>query len=137
MEALLAGYVAGVAMGLVALGLYAPQVVGQRELLRGLQGRFPSGTSLPLLTAAGALFVQSLWSLLGLALGGVYWAIQARAQDGLGSPAWGFSLTMLALALLAAAAAVTVQPAWWRRVGLNALLFAAAFGWLLPNLAEA
>ena len=137
MEALLAGFVAGHAMGLFSLALLAWRVTALAGPLRGWQGRLPEGLALPALTMGLALAGQLLWGLLGLLFGGVYWAVRSEAANGLGSPAWGYTLAVLLLAGLSAAAAVTLQPQWWRRAALLALAFAGVFGWLIPHLAEA
>ncbi len=137
MESLLAGVVAGHAMGLFSLGLLAPSLLRLEARVRSVQARLRRGTPLPVVTAGLAVAGQALWALTGLAFGAAYWAIRANAEGGLGSPAWGFTVVIVVLAAAGVAVAVTVQPGWWRRAALAALAFAGAFGWLLPNLAEA
>ncbi len=133
----MAGFVAGSAMGLLVNGLFSVSVVQHPGLLSNFRERFPEGTALPLLTAAMAMALQAAWGGLGLGVGGVYWGIQSNAQNGLGSPAWGFTLFFVVAALLVLTTAVMIQPSWWRKGLLFSASFAATFGWLLPNLAEA
>ncbi len=137
MASLLAGFVAGYAMGLLVMGLLTAQVLGLQGWVRDFQRRFPQGTPLPMLTAALALGLQATWAIVGVVFGVAYWAIRADAANGLGSPAWGFTVVVLAIGAVAVAAATLVQPQWWRKATLTALCFVALFGWLLPNLAEA
>ena len=136
MEALLAGGVAGQAMGVVLVALFADRALSLSAPIRRAQSRFPEGTSLPLLTAGLALLVQASWALLGVGLGAIYWGVRGDAADGLGSPAWGYTLAMIGAGALAAGAATMVQPSWWRRAALAALAFVALFGWLLPHLGQ-
>ena len=136
MESLLAGFVAGYALGLFALGLLAtsPQTViawGHR-----LQAQFPDKASLPAVFAGFTLTVQASWGVFGLIFGAIYWALRDTG-GGLGSPSLAFTVAMLVLAGGGALAAWTVQPAWTRRALVTAVFFAGLFGWLLPHLAEA
>ena len=137
MEALLAGFVTGTAVGMLAWGAIAVALVQDPNRLFSIQERFPEGTALPLLMAGISLAVQAGWGGLGIGMGAIYWAIQGDALNGLGSPAWGFSLFFLVVAGLGLASVVIVQPSWWRRGLLGALVVAGAFGWMLPHLAEA
>lgn len=137
MEGVLAGFVAGAAMGLLSVALGAVALVQHPGRLEALHTRFPAGTSLAMLMTGLSLATQAGWGLVGLAVGGVYAGIEGNAQDGLASPAWGFSVFFLVLATLGAASATLVQPSWWLRAVVAGAIFAGLFGWMLPNLAEA
>ncbi len=137
MEALLAGFFAGYAMGVFSLALLATQVHALAGWTAPLQRRFPHGASLPWITTALALAGQALWGLIGLLFGGAYWALSDNASGGLGSPSLGFTVGVLALSAFAFAAAWALRPASWRGATFAALLFAGLFGWFLPHLAEA
>lgn len=134
---MLAGFVAGVAMGLLALILFSAELVQHPTRIQELHLRFPKGTSLPLLMAGMALALQTTWGAIGIVVGAAYSGIESNAQDGLGSPAWGFTLFFLVLAVLGALTVIMINPALWRRSLLTASIFAATFGWMLPHLAEA
>ena len=137
MQSLIAGFVAGYAVGIVSVGLFAPRALELEAVVRRMHARFPGGTPLPTLTMGFAMLYQSAWGLAGLIVGALYWAIRADAAAGVGSPAWGFTLVVAAAALATALAAAWRRAHWWPRVLLLALAWAGSFGWLLPNLAEA
>ncbi len=137
MESLLAGLIAGAAMGLVATAFVASIAVESPRLAQSLRNRVSQRTPLPTLTVAAALAGQGAWALLGLLFGGVYWAIRDDAQSGAGSPAWGYTLAIVLLALLLLAMARLARARAPRRLTVLALLGVASFGWLLPHLAEA
>ena len=136
MESLLAGLIAGAAMGMASTALVASIVAGSARFARSLHERYPDGP-LPLLAIAVTLGTQATWGAIGLGLGAIYWAIRDDAQAGAGSPAWGFSLTIALVAGLALLFALAARLPAARRLALLAILFAGLFGWLLPNLAEA
>ena len=136
MESLLAGLIAGAAMGMASTALVASIVAGSARIARSLHEQRPD-QPLPLLAIAVTLGTQAAWGAIGLGLGAIYWAIRDDAQAGAGSPAWGFSLTIALLAGLALLFALAARLPAARRLALLAILFAGLFGWLLPNLAEA
>ena len=136
MESLLAGLIAGAAMGMASTAIVASIVAGSARFARSLHDQY-SDQPLPLLAIAVTLGTQAAWGAIGLGLGAIYWAIRDDAQAGAGSPAWGFSLTIALLAGLALLFALAARLPAARRLALLAILFAGLFGWLLPNLAEA
>ncbi len=136
MESLLAGLIAGAAMGMASTALVASIVAGSARFARSLHEQH-ADQPLPLLAIAVTLGTQAAWGAIGLGLGAIYWAIRDDAQAGAGSPAWGFSLTIALLAGLALLFALAARLPAARRLALLAILFAGLFGWLLPNLAEA
>lgn len=136
MESLLAGLIAGAAMGLVATAFIASIAVQSAALTGNVRDRI-ARQPLPLLAVAATLGVQAGWAAIGLAFGAIYWAIRDDAQSGAGSPAWGFTLTIALLALLLVTFALAARAPAGRRLAVLALLFIGLFGWLLPNLAEA
>ena len=137
MQSLIAGFVAGNAVGIISLGLFASRALDLEAAVRRMHAHFPGGTPLPSLTVGFAMLYQSAWGLAGFVVGAVYWSIRADAADGLGSPAWVFSLVVVALTLAAGMAAAWRRVRWWPQLVLLALALAGSFGWLLPNLAEA
>ena len=136
MESLLAGLIAGAAMGLVATAFIASIVVQSTAAAARARDRFPQ-QPLPMIAVAGTLGAQAAWAAIGLGLGSIYWAIRDNAQSGAGSPAWGFTLTITLLAFFVVLLAIAARLPAPRRIALLAVVFVGAFGWLLPNLAEA
>jgi hypothetical protein len=136
MESLLAGLIAGAAMGLIATAFIASILVESVSASGRLRNRFPE-QSLSLVAVAGTLGAQAIWAAIGLGMGAIYWAIRDNAQSGAGSPAWGFTLTIALLAGLVVMFAFAARLPAGRRVAVLAMVFVGVFGWLLPNLAEA
>lgn len=136
MESLLAGLIAGAAMGLISTAFVASIIVESTALATSLRERFPD-QPLPMLAVAATLGSQAAWAAVGLGLGAIYWAIRDDAQSGAGSPAWGFSLTIGLLAVLVLLFAIAARLPAPRRIALLVIAFIGVFGWLLPNLAEA
>ena len=136
MESLLAGLIAGAAMGLISTAFVASIVVESTALAASLRDRFPD-QPLPMLAVAATLGSQAAWAAVGLGLGAIYWAIRDDAQSGAGSPAWGFTLTITVLAVLVLLFMLAARLPAPRRVAFLTLVFVGVFGWLLPNLAEA
>ena len=136
MESLLAGFVAGYALGLLALVLLAASPQTLINWGRRMQAQFPDNATLPAAFAGVALVAQTGWGIVGLVFGAIYWALRDTG-GGLGSPSLAFTIAVLVFAIGGAVAAWTVQPAWKRRVLVSAIFFAVVFGWFLPHLAEA
>ena len=137
MHPILAGIISGAIMG---LGFDVLTIMALRRL-RGddappwLQAVLRQ-TAFFKLVAPMAFFTHSAWTLAGLVAGAVYWLLDAGGQSsGLGSPFLWYTLTVLALAVVYF---LTTMAAGGRIRGWmlpSPVLFAATFGWLLPNLA--
>ena len=137
MHPILAGVISGAIMG---LGFDVLTIMAVRRL-RGpdappwLQAAL-NQMSFFKLVAPMALFTHASWTLAGLIAGAAYWLLHGDARaSGLGSPFLWYTLAVLALAavyLLATAAAGGRVRGWMLP---SPILFAATFGWLLPNLA--
>ncbi|PZC44894.1 MAG: hypothetical protein DK306_001669 [Chloroflexi bacterium] len=136
MESLLAGLIAGAAMGLISMAVIASIMVESQALAANLRDRYED-QPLPFLAIAATLGAQAAWAAIGLGMGSIYWAIRDNAQNGAASPAWGYSLTIALLAGFIVLFAFAARLPAGRRLAFLALLFVAIFGWLLPNLAEA
>ena len=137
MHPILAGIISGAIMG---LGFDVLTIMALRRL-RGydappwLQAVLRQ-TSFFKLVAPMAFFTHSAWTLAGLVAGAVYGLLDDGGRSsGLGSPFLWFTLAVLALAtvyLLTTMAAGGRIRGWMLP---SPVLFAATFGWLLPNLA--
>ena len=137
MEAILAGFVVGYALSVLALGILALRLSAHPGLIRSLQRQTAAASPIPFLAVAASLGLQVLFGVVGVAFGAAYWAVRSDAVVGLGSPSWRYTLAVLVFAGLSGATAAAFQPAWWRGAALMTLFFAGLFGWLLPHLAEA
>jgi hypothetical protein len=121
---LLAGFIAGLAGGLLSLPIVLMALVRSR---RWQQRQRESGLSFAAVGILAANAMLLAWTLAGLILGAVYL--------GASQPAFSISIVAALAALAAAAAFVTRRVAW--PVWSTALVAAAAFAGLLPLLASA
>ena len=136
MRALLAGWVTGAAVSFISTAVLLVALVRARA--RGVQ--WLTGWERVRPALVGIVFVNGmlvLWTLLGLLLGALYlWARAHRPAPGLLSPNAAFTVTVVGMLL------VSLGLVWfvWRRVGWPvwsiSVCAAAAFGWVLPNLAR-
>ena len=133
-RALVVGFGSGAVCALATTGI-AMVVLARQRFWAGQpeQRRIP----LPLLGVAFANGLMLLWTLLGLILGALFLAAEARLPaDGIGSENRAFTLGVLAVcaAVLAAGTIVLGRLPWW--LGVSATIAVALFGWGLPNLAR-
>lgn len=134
LRALLAGLIAGAAVA------FASTAIALVALARGRWWtRLPQRQRVPL-PLLGVVLVNGLmlaWTLLGLVLGAGYLRAAAHAPGaGLGSPNARFTLLVAAAVAAALAIAGFVRRRVTWPLWSTALVAAAAFGWLLPNLAR-
>ncbi len=136
MAEVFAGFVVGYALALLLTPLAAIALVRSNDRSGFAQRIAPPGTSVMALSVvihfAAIIMLTAVGLVLGMALGG----IDARRPDGgLGSPNEVYTAMVLALTAVAVIPAMAVPPV--RRAALVAgLLFAVAFGWALPWLAQ-
>ena len=76
MESLLAGFIAGYALGLLALVLLAASPQTLINWGRRMQAQFPDNATLPAAFAGVALVAQTGWGIVGLVFGAIYWALR-------------------------------------------------------------
>ena len=137
MHPILAGIISGAIMGLGfdVLTIMAMQRLRGDDAPPWLQSALRQASFIKLV-APMAVFTHSAWTLAGLVAGAVYLLLDDGGRSsGLGSPFLWFTLAVLALAtvyLIATAAAGGRVKGWMLP---SPVLFAATFGWLLPNLA--
>jgi hypothetical protein len=131
-----AGFVVGYALALALTPLAAIAVVRSNDRSGFAQRVAPPGTSVIALSVvihfAAIIMLTAVGLVLGMALAG----IDARRPDGgIGSPNLVYTLMVLALTAVAVIPAMAAAPV--RRPAIIAgVLFAAAFGWGLPWLAQ-
>jgi hypothetical protein len=131
-----AGFVVGYALALALTPLAAIAVVRSNERSGFAQRVAPPGTSVIALSVvihfAAIIMLTAVGLVLGMALAG----IDARRPDGgIGSPNVVYTAMVLALTAVAVVPAMAV-PAVRRPALVAGALFAVAFGWGLPWLAQ-
>jgi hypothetical protein len=131
-----AGFVVGYALALALTPLAAIAVVRSNERSGFAQRVAPPGTSVIALSVvihfAAIIMLTAVGLVLGMALAG----IDARRPDGgIGSPNVVYTAMVLALTAVAVIPAMAV-PAVRRPALVAGALFAVAFGWGLPWLAQ-
>lgn len=127
MQAVLAGWVAGYGVAIVFTLVGTMFVMAARRPAEGEVFNNPLAVGV-VLSIGGFL----LWTLVGLVLGAVY----PRVSEATGVPSLPFSGAVFAVAaLLTIGASILAGRVWWHILVLGALI-AAAFGIVLPVLAE-
>ncbi len=134
--ALFSGFVAGAAVGVLALGIFGPLLVNV-PTTNWLRRQFPDPSNWVMVSLGAALVVQAGCAVLGLLLGVLFLNLADGGTYGLGSPSWQFTAGIIACVALLTLGAVAWQRWLWRRFALNALLAAGCYGWMLPHLASA
>lgn len=135
-RALIAGWVTGAGVSFITTGVMLVALIQARA--RGVQ--WLTGWERVRPAVVGIVFVNGmliLWTMLGLVLGALYLRARVlRPESGLLSPNVAFTVAVVAVLL------VSLGLVWfvWRRVGWPVwsigVCAAAAFGWVLPNLAR-
>ena len=138
MMELLAGFIAGLAMSVVFTATGAVMLFSSPEVWRAASRLLPKGASSLWMSLLFSLGAPVAWSILGLVAGLVYLLCATQwPAPGLGSPNLAFTL----VANLVALGGFIVPGLLFRRLRwmllTSAVAFAAAFGWLLPWLAQA
>ena len=136
MEPLLAGLIIVHAMGSIMLAFVVINLTAFNDLIKDLYKSFPDKTPLPMVTISLTLGLQIICILLSLGLAAIYWATRENMQSAIGSPAWIFTVGIIAITILLVSAVTLIQPRWWKRAILLAIPFLGSFGWVLPNLAD-
>ena len=134
--ALFSGFVAGAAVGVLALGILGPMLVTVPTSNR-LREQFPDPSNWVMVSLGVALVGQTGCAVLGIGLGAAFLSMADNASGGLGSPSWQFTFGVLVGAGLCLLAAIFWNPNRWRRFTLVALLSVGCYGWMLPHLATA
>lgn len=137
MAEVFAGFVVGYALALALSPLAAISIVRSNDRTGFAQRFAPEGTNVVALAVvlhfAAMLLLTALGMLLGMALTGLE---DRRPDGGLGSP--NVVYTALVLALTAVIAIPILALPTMRRYSIvSGVVFAIAFGWAMPWLAEA
>lgn len=135
MAEVLAGFVIGYAISLIASPLAAWSLVSSNGRSGLAQRIAPPGTNVVALSAVLHFATVLLLTALGMVLGMALTGIEGRRPDGgIGSPNLVYTLMVVALAAAVVIPAVAV-PMVRRYALFGAIIFAALFGWAMPWLA--
>ncbi|MFQ5879484.1 MAG: hypothetical protein ACE5IZ_04855 [Dehalococcoidia bacterium] len=138
MAEVFAGFVAGYLMAIVFTGLGAVMLARARTRVSFLARSLAPNLSWVMLAVPISVFAFLIWTAVGMILGLLYRGAESNIPGaGLGSPNLVFTLAIVLFALAnLAVVEVPLRRLHWPLVGMG-LAFAAAFGWMLPHLAEA
>jgi hypothetical protein len=136
MADIFAGFLVGYALALLLTPMAAIALVRSNERSGFAQRVAPPGTNVialaMVLHVAAIISFTALGLVLGMALGGIE---DRRPAGGIASPNLVYTMMVLALTAVLVIPAMAVPPA--RRYALlGAAVFALAFGWAMPWLAE-
>lgn len=136
LRVLVTGMAAGYAMALVSTALltYAlATAMNSGKLERWIDAGVPRA----LLGVQILVGATALWMLLGTGLAALYLAgdFAGRAR-GLGSPSLAFTFIVAALAIAPLPIVLVASPRRWWTWAIAAVIFVAAFGWILPLAGE-
>ncbi|MEX2236043.1 MAG: hypothetical protein WEB00_00710 [Dehalococcoidia bacterium] len=135
-ESVFAGAIVGYVMAVVFSVLLALVIVELRAGSERMREFITPTLSLPLIATAVFTIAFWVWPAMGLLVGLAYGATREDGTDALGSPHIWFTLAILTVSLpQAAAISLLVRRLHPAVVGYVAV-FAAAFGWVMPWLAE-
>lgn len=136
MAEVIAGFVCGYALALIATPLAAIALVRARATSEAVARTMPEGTSLAAVSIVLHMFAMLTLTALGILLGVLLGGIEGSSPaGGLGSPNRVFTVFILATTAIAVIPLAVAS----RRLRLpllgGGLLFAGCFGWLMPYLA--
>lgn len=137
MREVMAGFLVGYVLSFGAAPLMALALVRMRVRSLLLARAVPE--QVPLVALAVALYWLAFmaWTALGVSLGLVLWSLEDRSPEGgLGSPNLAFTLIILTGTLALVIPPLFLLRSAWRQILAMAAVFAGAFGWLMPYLAQ-
>ena len=135
MAEVFAGFIIGFALSLAAAPLGAIALVRSNDRTGLAQRVAPPGTNVIALSVVVHFAALILLTMIGLLLGLLLAGLNDRRSDnGLGSPNVAYTLIVVALTAVIVMPTLAV-PAVRRWCVVGALVFAAAFGWVMPWLA--
>ena len=135
MAEVMAGFVCGFGLSLIATPVAAIAIVRARVTSPLAAQVAPEGTSLVAISVAIYMFAILTLTAIGLLLGLLLYGIESeRPAGGLGSPNWLFTALILAITGIGFGPPLALLSRWRRPLLLSALLFLACFGWVMPYL---
>lgn len=137
MEELFAGFISGYLMAVIFTWLAVVIIVRARKRFPALAVSISASHSPWLLAVPISFFSFLLWTAAGMILGLLYRGAEAnQPQGGLGSPNLFFTTIIIIFSSASLAILhVPLRRLYWPLIAFFMSL-AAAFGWMLPHLAE-
>jgi hypothetical protein len=137
MREVMAGFLVGYALSFVTSPLLALVLMRTRARSPALALAVPQQVPVVALAVALYWFVFMLWAAVGVLLGLALDVLNdSSPQGGLGSPNLAFTLLILGGTLAVFSPPFFLMPSVRRQVLAAGVVFAGAFGWLMPHLAQ-
>jgi hypothetical protein len=138
MAEVLAGFVCGYALALVAAPALAMALVRLRTGSEYLNQVVPPGTNVLALSVVLFGFAFIALTAIGMALGMMLAGVEdSRPASGLGSPNAVFTGLIIVIAAIAVVPFAIVLPRWRRPLAASGTVFVLIFGWAMPWLSLA
>ena len=135
MAEVMAGFVCGFGLSLIATPAVALAIVRARVTSPLAAQIVPEGTSLIAISLVIHTFAFLTVTAIGLLLGMLLYGIESeRPAGGLGSPNWLFTTMILGITAIGFGPPLAIAPRWRRPLLFSALLFLVCFGWAMPYL---
>jgi hypothetical protein len=138
MAEVLAGFVCGYALALIAAPILAIALVRLRTGSEYLAQVVPVGTNVLALSVVLFGFAFIALTAVGMVLGMMLAGLEdSRPGSGLGSPNGLFTGLVLVMAAIAVAPLAVALPRWRRPLAASGGVFVLIFGWAMPWLSLA
>jgi hypothetical protein len=135
MAEVMAGFVCGYALALIATPIAALAIVRARVRSARVQQIVPQGTSMMAVSVILHGFAFMAMTAVGIVLGLMLAGVEARSPaGGLGSPNRLFTALILAITLIAVAPIAIAVSRWRAPLLIGGVVFAVCFGWAMPWL---
>ena len=137
MAEVMAGFICGFGLSLIATPAAAIAIVRARVTSPLAAQVLPKGTSLIAASLVIHMFAFLTLTAIGLLLGMLLYGVESeRPAGGLGSPNWLFTAMILGITAIGFGPPLVLSSRWRRPLLASALLFLVCFGWLMPYLAQ-
>jgi hypothetical protein len=135
MAEVLAGFVCGYALAVLATPVFAISLVRARVNSEHLRRIVPPATPLAAVSIIFHGFAFLVFTAIGMLLGVMLQGVEDNRPDGgLGSPNGTFTFMILAISAIAVLPMAAVLRRWRGPLFLTGAVFAATFGWIMPWL---
>jgi hypothetical protein len=135
MAEVMAGFVCGYALALVATPVAAIAIVRARARSALMRQIAPPETSFVAISVLLHMFAMLTLTAIGVVLGLMLAGVEDKSPaGGLGSPNRVFTALILAIAAIAVVPIAAVMPRWRVPLLASGFVFAICFGWAMPWL---